>query len=249
MSLDGLALRPVDAGSDILYATNHGDRMAVELFAVDHRSGRPRLHWIDCAVLPEKLLPNAVAILPGGGFLVISFYDPTDPEAWARMGRGEPTGRILQWLPGKGFTPLPDSATSGGNGLETSADGDVVYASSWSARRLVVLSLREGTRREIPLDFMPDNIHRLPDGSLLVGGQRTTVAAIRACQGPQCPQAWVVARVEPASGATHVLLEGRGTPLVNYACGAVAVADTLFVTVRGEQRVLYRSFPAATFGN
>jgi hypothetical protein len=249
MSLDGLALRPGVAGRHTLYAANHGDRMAIELFAVDARGAQPRLRWIDCATLPGNTLPNAVATLPQGGLLVISFYDPTDPQSWSRMARGQMTGRILRWHPGKGFAPLPDGATSGGNGLETSADGHLVYASSWSARKLVVLSLLDGSRRQIPLDFMPDNIHRLPDGSLLVGGQRTTVDAIHACTGPQCPQPWVVARVKPDDGAVTVLLEGRGNPAVNYACGAVAVADTLFVTVRGDQRIIYRRLPAASFGS
>lgn len=248
MSFDGLTLRPGRDGRHILYAANHGDRMAVELFAVDSRVRQPRLRWIDCAMLPADTLPNAVATLPHAGLLVISFYDPTDPQSWQRMANAQMTGHILQWHPGKGFVPLPNGATSGGNGLETSADGREIYASSWSARKLVVLSLTAGSRREIPLDFMPDNIHRLPDGSLLVGGQRTTVDAVHAC-GPQCPQPWVVARVKPADGAVQVLLEGRGTPQVNYACGAIEVDGTLFVTVRGEQRVLYRAVPAASLHN
>jgi hypothetical protein len=249
MSLDGLALRPGAAGRHTLYAANHGDRMAIEVFALDARGAEPRLRWIDCAPLPANTLPNAVTTLPRGGLLVISFYDPTDPQSWARMARGETTGRILQWHPGTGFVPLRDGATSGGNGLETSADGSVVYASSWSARRLVVLSLLAGSRREIALDFMPDNIHRLRDGSLLVGGQRTTVAAIHACAGPQCPQPWVIARVRPADGAVTVLLEGRGSPEVNYACGAIEVAGTLFGTVRGDRRIIYRRLtPASLHG-
>jgi hypothetical protein len=245
MSLDGLALRAGTDGQHTLYAANHGDRMAIELFAIDARGARPRLRWIDCATLPANTLPNAVATLPRGGFLVISFYDPTDPQSWSRMARGQMTGRILEWHPGKGFAPLPDSATSGGNGLETSADGSLVYASSWSARKLVVLSLHNGSRREIALDFMPDNIHRLPDGALLVGGQRTTVAAVHACAGPQCPQPWVVARINPSDGAVAVLLEGPGSPEVNYACGAIEVAGTLFVTVRGAQRIIYHALMAA----
>jgi hypothetical protein len=244
MSLDGLALRPGAHGRHTLYAANHGDRMAIEIFSIDARAERPRVRWLDCAPLPEKTLPNAVATLPGGGFLVISFYDPTDPQAWSRMARGQMTGRILQWRPGQGFSAVPHGATSGGNGLESSADGSLVYASSWSARRLVVLSLRQGTRREIALDFMPDNIHRLADGSLLVAGQRTTVDAIHGC-GAQCPQPWVIARVEPRTGAVQELLSGPGTPALNYACGAVAVADTLFITARGDQRLAYRRLPAA----
>jgi hypothetical protein len=249
MSLDGLALRPGTTGRHTLYAANHGDRMAIELFAIDARGAQPRLRWIDCATLPANTLPNAVTPLARGGFLVISFYDPTDPQSWSRMARGQMTGRILEWQAGKGFAPLPDSATSGGNGLETSADGRLVYASSWSARKLVVLSLGSGSRREIPLDFMPDNIHRLPDGSLLIGGQRTTVAAVHACTGPQCPQPWVIARVNPADGAVTVLLDGPGSPEVNYACGALEVAGTLFVTVRGAQRIIYHSIPAASLRN
>ena len=249
MSLDGLALRAGKDRRHTLYAANHGDRMAIELFAIDARGARPRLRWLDCAPLPSHTLPNAVTPLPAEAFLVISFYDPTDPQAWSRMAHAEMTGRILRWDPGRGFTPLPDGATSGGNGLETSADARTVYASSWSARRLVVLSLADGSRREIPLDFMPDNIHRLADGSLLVGGQRTTVEAIHACNGPQCPQPWVIARVRPADGAVSVLLQGPGTPEVNYACGAIEVDGTLFGTVRGAQRIIYRKLPPAPAGN
>ncbi len=244
MSLDGLALRAGPGSVHTLYAANHGDRMAIEIFVVDARGARPRLQWRDCAMLPERTLPNAVAVLPGAGFLVISFYDPTDPQAWSRMAQGQMTGRILQWQPGQGFSAFANGATSGGNGLETSADGGLIYASSWSARRLVVLSRRDGSRREIPLDFMPDNIHRLGDGSLLVAGQRTSVDAIHGC-GPQCPQPWVVARVEPRTGAVRELLSGPGTAAINYACGAVAVAGTLFVTARGEQRIAYRRLAAA----
>jgi hypothetical protein len=244
MSLDGLALRPGARGMHTLYAANHGDRMAIEIFSIDARGARPRLRWLDCALLPQQTLPNAVATLPGGSFLVISFYDPSDPQAWARMAQGQMTGRILKWQPGLGFSAVPNSATSGGNGLETSADGSQVYASSWSARRLVVLSLREGTRREIDLDFMPDNIHRLADGSLLVVGQRTTVEAIHAC-GSQCPQPWTLARVDPRAGTVQELLSGPGTPAINYACGAIAIAGTVFVTARGDRRLAYRRMDAA----
>lgn len=246
MSLDGLALRPGPHGMHTLYAANHGDRMAIEIFSVDARGERPRLQWLDCALLPEKTLPNAVATLPGAGFLVISFYDPTDPQAWSRMTQGQMTGRILQWQPGQGFSAVPNSATSGGNGLETNSDGSLVYASSWSARRLVVLSLRKRARREIPLDFMPDNIHRLADGSLLVAGQRASVAAIHVC-GPQCPQPWVVARVDPRSDTVRELISGPGTPAINYACGAIAIAGTVFVTARGDQRIAYRHFGGLAF--
>ena len=132
---------------------------------------------------------------------------------------------------------------SGGNGIALSPDGQWIYASAWSGRRLVVLSRRDGSRREIPLDFMPDNLHTLPDGSLLVGGQRTTVEAVAACSGPQCPRPWVVAHIDPRSGAVQTLLAGKGSAEVDYACGALRVDGTLFVTVRGDRRIVYAPYP------
>ena len=239
MSTDGLGLRPGPHGVHMLYAANHGDRRAIEMFRLDARGARPRLRWVGCAAMPPGTLPNAVAPLPDGGLLVSSFYDPTDPTAWARMARGEDTGRILEWRPGTGFRPLPGGVMSGANGLETSADGSLVYASAWSGRRLVILSLRDGTRREIALDFLPDNIHRLPDGSLLVGGQRARVEDVAACAGPQCPQAWELARVDPRTGAVRPLLKREGTSLVNYGCGGLALDGAVFITARGDRRIVY----------
>lgn len=241
MSLDGLALRAGTRGLHTLYAANHGDRMAIEFFAIDARGAEPTLRWSGCAPLPPGTLPNAVTTLPDGGLLVISFYDPNDAQAWTRMAAGQNTGRILQWHAATGFEPVPHSATSGGNGIETSADGQWIYASSWSSRQLVILSRKDGSRRAIALNFMPDNIHRLADGSLLVAGQRTTVAAIRACTGAQCPQPWVVARVQPRTGDIQRLLSGAGSAAVNYACGALAVNGTLYLTVRGDQRLAYKA--------
>jgi hypothetical protein len=90
------------------------------------------------------------------------------------MARGEATGRVLEWHPGKGFQALPDSQMSGGNGLAMSADGREIYASAWAGARLVVLRRDGGTRREVPLPFLQDNIHVLADGTLLVGGQATS---------------------------------------------------------------------------
>ncbi len=239
MSTDGLGLREGRGGVHTLYAANHGDRKAVEVFEVDARGPAPRLAWIGCVPLPAGTLPNAVTPLPEGALLVSSFYDPNDGTAWERMGRGELTGRLLEWRPGQGFRDLPGGAMSGANGLETSADGKTIYASAWSARKLVVLPRHGGAQRAIPLDFMPDNIHRLPDGSLLVGGQKTSVKSIAACHGPQCPQTWVVARIDPRTGAARTLLTRAGTPAVNYGCTALDVDGTVYITARGDGRILY----------
>ncbi len=242
MSTDGLALRAGRGGIHRLHVANHGDRQAVELFDVDVRGARPRLRWVGCVPMPAGTLPNAVAVLPGEGFLVISFHDPADPQAWDRMARGEDTGRVFAWQPQTGLREMADSRMSGGNGLALSRDGREVYASAWSGSRLVVLQRDGGPRREITLPFLPDNLHRLDDGSLLVGGQRTTARAVGACQGPHCPQPWVIARVDPRTGTVETLIEGPGSEVVDYACGAVLVGDRLYITVRGDRRLVVAPF-------
>jgi hypothetical protein len=249
MSTDGLALRAGAGAVHTLYAANHGDRMAIEFFAVDDRGAKPALRWVGCAPLPGGTLPNAVAVLPDGGLLVISFYDPRDKTAWTRMAAGKATGHILEWHANRGFADVANSATSGGNGIEISADGNEIYASSWSSRELIVLSRHDGSRRAIPLSFMPDNIHRLSDGSLLIGGQRTSVAAIAACTGAQCPQPWVIARVLPRTGHIQQLVTGTGSSAIAYACGAVALHGTLYITARGDQRIAYRALAARPYLN
>jgi hypothetical protein len=243
ISMDGLALRSGRGGVHVLYAANHGDRMAIEMFEVDATGPVPRVRWVGCAPLPAGTLPNAVTALPGDGLLVTSFYDPSDPTSWERMARGEQTGRLLEWHPATGFHDVPGGALSGANGVETTADGSLAYVSAWSARKLVIFSRRNEARREIPLDFMPDNIHRLADGSLLVAGQATSVESIEACGGSPCPRPWVVARVDPIKGTVRRVLTGAGTDAVNYACSALVVDDTLYVTARGDRRIGYTRWP------
>ncbi len=155
------------------------------------------------------------------------------------MARGEATGSVWEWHAGRGFRRLETGPISGGNGVETSADGRTLYVSAWSGRLLLVMDLKTGARRTIPLDFLPDNIKRAPDGGLYVGGQRASVEAIAACHGPSCPQPWIIARVDPVSGAVTPLITRPGSPEINYACGALQVGDTLYITARADRRVAY----------
>lgn len=240
LSTDGLGIRRGWRGVHLLYAANHGDRNAIEMFRVHAAGPRPWLEWIGCAPTPPGTLPNAVAPLPDGGLLVTSFYDPADKDPWGRMARGELNGRVLRWRAGEGFGDLPGPGVSGANGVETSADGSVAYVSAWSGRKLLVISLRDGERREIPLDFLPDNIHRLPDGTLLVGGQRARVEEIGGCSGARCQQPWVIVKVDPATSEVRPLLSRLGTAQVVYASGGMAVNGVLYVTVRGDRRVVFK---------
>jgi hypothetical protein len=239
MSTDGISIR---AGSDrqhLLYVANHGDRHAIEIFRIDAREPVPKAAWISCVPMPPGTLANAVVPLADGGLVVSSFYDPGDKDAWARMSRGENTGSLWEWHAVSGMRRLEVGGISGANGVEISADGNTLYASAWSGRELLVLDRRTGVQHRIALDFLPDNIKRAPDGTLFVGGQRSSAARIAACTGPDCPQDWIIARVDPLSGKVTPLVTRPGNALINYACGAVQADDTLYITVRGDRRLIY----------
>jgi hypothetical protein len=230
-SVSGLALD----GSRLL-AINHGDRMAVELFALDLSGTRPSLRWQGCAMMPPGTQPNALTPDGQGGFYVVSFHNPADPQPWAHMARGEPTGSVWHWRPESGFAQVVAGPLVGGNGIALSPDGSTLWISAWGAGQLVALDLASGARRVFALPFLPDNLHFAADGALLVAGQRADVLAIGAC-GPRCPQLWVVARVDPVSGAVTVLLDGAGSTAIDYAAGVREVDGQLWVTMRSDGRI------------
>jgi hypothetical protein len=238
MSMDGLNLRTGRDGRHTLYVANHGDRHAIEVFHIDAHRGVPAATWIGCVPMPGGTLANAVVPLRDGGLIASSFHDPGDADAWVRMARGEPTGSLWEWHSDSGWRRLEVGAISGANGLEISGDEQTLYVSEWSAGRVLVIARRTGARREIPLDFLPDNIKRQADDTLLIAGQRATVAGIAACQGPVCPQAWIVGRLDTERGTVVPLLTGAGNPIVSYACSALQIDRTLYVTARADNRVI-----------
>lgn len=240
ISISGLALADGGNGRSRLYAVNHGSRKAIEIFEVQGRGRqRPLIHWRDCVALPDNTAPNAVAVFPDGSLVISSFRDEADPDSWGKMDRGEVQGAVLAWDRSRGLHQLDLGQLSGPNGVAASADGMLLFVSDWGHRRLLVID-RSSHRlvRSIPLPFLPDNIHLAVDGRLLVAGQASTPAAIGACNGPACPQPWIVVAIDPASGAVQELASGPGSEQVSYAASAIAAAGRKFITVRSDGRIL-----------
>jgi hypothetical protein len=115
--------------------------------------------------------------------------------------------------------------------------------SDWAGRQIVALDPAIGERTTFALDLSPDNIHADQDGTLLITGQRTTPATIAACTGPVCIQDWAVLRLDPASGSVTPMLERKGEAAASYGASAVTWRERLFVTVRGDNRILYMERP------
>ena len=246
ISLNGMAIRLDGKQEATLYAANHGGRDAVEVFRVTWSdSGPPRLAWHGCIPLPHGDA-NAIAALRDGAIVVSLFPPLADAAAWARMERGDTAGEVFVARPGEPLRRLDVGAVSGPNGLYARPGGDTLFVSDWAGRKLVAIDLATGARRAIPLSFMPDNIHPAPRGRLLLAGQDAHPSAIAACTGAACPQPWVVALVDPASGAVREILRRRGDATVSYAASAVAWAKRLFITVRGDDRILVTRMPDAS---
>lgn len=135
---------------------------------------------------------------------------------------GRPSGFVMLWSSRRGWRRLPHSEVSGDNGLATSPDGRELYVNAWGEGALYRLPLgREGRRRSIPLGAVhPDNVHRLPDGDLLVAGQVGSADAILSCSSSPCPFPSEVIVVNPRSGKVAWRRRVPASP----AFGAASVA-------------------------
>lgn len=242
MSTTGLALQSLTPTLSRFYAVNDGDRRAIEVFEVALAAApgapvAPRLGWIGCIPLSAGTNPNAVTPLDGRALAIVSM-DAGAPERMERHIAGDAQGSVWIWRPGEGLKPLPGVRLRGGNGIASSADNRWLYVSAWSGAQLVRIAV-DGhvTPQYIDLPFLPDNVKRLPDGTLLLAAQRPPVARIARCGGPSCPADWLIARFEPAMLQWTVVHEAPGSESLNYATGAVEHDGRIWIANRGDGRI------------
>jgi hypothetical protein len=241
----GLAIRAGSNGRHTLYAINHGGRESVEVFSIDARGVEPRLSWTGCAVLSASVWLNSVIPLPGEGLIVTSTFDPTDPQARPKMGRGEYVGAVYEWQPGRGFAPLAGAGNTGDNGVAISRDGKWLYF-NWFFGRDVIRVARDGSGEHVTaaLDFLPDNINDAPDGSLYVAGQNVDPKQLMAgCTSGNCLHGTTIAKLDPATMKTRVI--ARLPPNATFSDGTTAlqVGDTIFLGSYLGDAVAYMKVP------
>lgn len=233
MSLTGLSIH-----GNRLLAVNGGGRKAIELFdIVGGATDRPMLRWSECVPLPADSGPNGITRMGDGTLVASSFLEPGAADPWGTLETGAPLGRVLASGPDGTWRKLDLGRLSGPNGVAAGADGQTLYLSEWGASRVLVVEGLARITRRIALPFRPDNIHVLPDATLLVAGQEGSPSAIGKC-GAQCPLRWFVAQIDPATGRVDVLVEREGTVQANYATTALKAGNKLYIAVRGDNRVL-----------
>ncbi len=242
----GLALRAGSgAGPHTLYAVDHGGRESIEAFRVDAGGAVPKLTWIGCAVLDDKKAwLNSLAPLPDGGLVVTSMYDPTDPQAFVSLGQGKNKGIVFEWQPASGFQRIAGSELDGDNGIEVSADGKWLFVNAWVGQQVIRMSRTAAAtgRTTLPVKFMPDNIRRAPDGTLLITGQNETIKNINACRagagGVNCdkPVGTTVLRLDTQAMTLKPVVELPGTNAFNNGTTALQIGDQLWIgTFRGDR--------------
>ena len=239
----GLAIRAGGGGQHTLYAVNHGGRESVEVFSIDARGAQPRLTWTGCAVVTDSVWLNAVTPLPHDGFIVTDTFDPKDPQGREKMGNGQYAGAVYQWQPGKGFTLLP--GITGDNGVALSGDGKWLYFNWFFGSSVIRVARADySNQTKVAMDFLPDNIHYAPDGSLYVTGQNVDPKQLMAgCPTGDCLHGTTIVKLDPATMKTHVI--ARLAPNATFSDGTTAlqVGDTIFLGSYRGDAVAYMKAP------
>ncbi|MEO8464845.1 MAG: hypothetical protein ABI640_05850 [Gammaproteobacteria bacterium] len=236
-STGGLALRATGRNRAVLYAVHSGGRESIEVFELDSAGAAPVATWVGCIPMPEHTDANAVAALRDGGVAIASMDDGS-ADRMLRHVAGEALGGVYEWQPRSGLRELPGIRLRGGNGILETPDGRSLLVSAWSGGEIVRIRRDGRTAPEsVKLDYLPDNLKWAADGSILVGGQVAPVANIANCTGAQCPNDWVVAKLDPRTLKSRTLIAGKGTPVVNYVTGATELNGALFLTNRGAGRI------------
>ena len=237
----GIAL---GANGKTLYVVNHGGRESIEVFALDGAGAKLKARWIGCAVLPEGASGNAVAPLADGGFVATKFYDKRLGAFVPQFAAHKKTSVIYRWSPKGGWSVIPGGEAIGDNGVLVSPDGAWVYVSGWVDKVIIRLPLKgSGKVTRTPVDFMPDNLRWAPDGSILIGGQATSIELIVACKRGLCEPDWAVARLDPKTMAVSYLYWEKGNDAFFGATTAVQVGDKLWLGTFNGDRLAIADLP------
>jgi sugar lactone lactonase YvrE len=207
-SAHGLAVRVSGDLVDVAVVA-HGAREAIERFELRGAGEGARLVWRGCVPLPEGTAGNDVVIHPDGRLFVTN-YIPTvhGLGAWLalrRAARGETTGDVLVWSAAGGWSHLAGSEAAMPNGIALAADGASLWVAENGGSRLSRYALDGAGARGrsfVELRGRPDNLSWSADGALLA-----------AVLDPHTAGAWWLERIDPATLASRVVFESRGTEL------------------------------------
>lgn len=212
-----------------LLVVNHGGRESVEMFEVIREAERWQLVWRGCALRPDGLLNDVVAV-PEGGFLVTRFASKSRLSMLFSMSNamlfGGDTGWVYAWSRERGFSEVRGTRVAGANGVELSADGEKIFLNLTLANEVLRIDRRTGTLEARASVLQPDNSTWTSDGRLLVASLRGPASELFSCSGIEhgsCPMPFAIVTLDPKTMKTTTVYEGRpGTP----SGGAMVALET-----------------------
>jgi len=209
----------IQRGSIIeVYQVNHapdhgssaGGRESVEVFEIDLLANGPSLRWRGAVVGPAWLSGNDLCALPEGGFAITNFCYP-GPEAMKMGASGGICGNVLEWRNrDEGWSIVAGTDLNFPNGIALAPGGDAYFVASWGIKKLVRVP-RAGTvgsRAEIILGGLIDNITWTPDGAMLCCVQVEDVNELfaKAASPGKLESPFQAVRVDPATLETTILV-------------------------------------------
>jgi len=234
-SVHGIDVTPLGDQHFRVLAVNHGERHSIEIFELDCSGAQPALTWIGAAVMPNGQVGNAVALLPGDGLAVTVTLDNEDPQSFAKASAGQPSGFVLEWSPDRGWSTTPGSELSGDNGLIASADGAWLYIAAYCEGAVYKLSRNRApyVRQRVSLNFLPDNLRLSPKGYLLATGHAAvpfeSIVAVSQSESPTCPVPTAVARIQPETLKSELLLIEEHTADFGGGTSTIVVGEELWM--------------------
>lgn len=248
-NVQGISLRAGLQGRHTLYATNHGGRETIEVFAIDARPNEPELTWIGCVAMPSGTAANSVATYSDGTILATVLTHPG--TTITDFVRGGATGGVYEWSPvTKEFRLLPGTQLPGNNGLETARDdsGFFVVAFGWRSVLAFPRHLTTPARRVEAHGFMPDNLH-WDDARLILAGMQYDEPACGGTRkivngeadGMRCHRGYTVAELDPVSLTLRIVAYSGPNERFNGVSAAVVIDDQLWLGSYQSDRIAIRT--------
>ena len=237
----GIHLSARADGALQLLVVQHGGRESVEYFEVTGSGRDWAVEWRGCVVAPDDAWLNSVAALPGGGFVTTRMIErpAVMTDLATAIAEADGSGYVLEWLPDRGFAILGGSESEMPNGIETSTDGRLVFATGSGEVRRIVRATGEVEAR-VQLGAL-DNLRWASDGRLAVANFTSdALEDFSLCvqlESGACPMPFRIVAIDPESMEIEELYGNEGPPMGAGTVGLV-IGDELFIGSFAGDRIL-----------
>jgi len=203
------AAAPGPEGEVSVAVVGHGDREAVELFALRGAGEAATLRWKGCVRLPANATGNDVW-LGEDGALWVTNYQPAVGGLRGLFytivgGLGLPTGEVLRWRSSSpGWERIPGTRGANPNGLLLLPGGETLAVAFTGAGSVGLrpLAPEAGSPRDIEIGGHPDNLTLSSRATLLALVHSSGLASLRCRFGARpCTSPGKLIEIDPATAA------------------------------------------------